>query len=254
MARPASCDPKTVCPSRFVGTLYSTVVRGSGLAFITATLSYVADPAAARSVSVQCGASAVTVTAPRREEAEAACVAATDAIAFLEENGLRLGKRFEVRLVQIVPGDRGSADLFGCYNHQNSSVHVLIFSQCQGVRGPFGLEMDRVLHKSVIGHEVAHAVAAHNFTVDRPSLVAQEYIAYVTQLAVLPADVRVKILGRFPSDILSPDAASNLMLLAVDPGRFAAVAYRHYVHPGNGAPFIHRVLSGDVLASDVDVK
>lgn len=105
----------------------------------------------------------------------------------------------------------------------------------------------------MIAHEVAHAVAARSFMIEQPSSVAQEYIAYVTHLATLPADRRQRILSRFPGDEFRPDFASNLMLLLMDPGRFAARAYRHFMQPENGSAFFWRVLAGEVLSGDVEV-
>jgi hypothetical protein len=217
-------------------------------------LTWVLIPFSVASFSVECTGSAVTVTAPERTEAEWACEAVQEAISFLEANGLHVDAPFNVHLVSEVPADRRQEEIFGCYSHQDRSVHVLTMSRCRGVKSPFGLEMNRILHQGVIGHEVAHAVAAQNFGMSQPSLLAQEYIAHVTQLAILPPDVREKILVRFPGGGLRPAAASNLMLLAMDPGRFAALAYRHYSQPGNGVAFFQRVLSGNVLRTDIDVR
>ncbi|MDH3639312.1 MAG: hypothetical protein OES09_12745 [Gammaproteobacteria bacterium] len=59
-----------------------------------------------------------------------------------------------------------------------------------------------------------------------------------------------RILSRFPDDEFHPDFASNRMLLLVDPGRFAARAYRHFVRPENRETFLQSVIAGDALGAN----
>ncbi len=228
-------------------------MRRDMLACVALGLAQASVLASPEAVSIECGTENVTVTAPARVEAEQACDAVRRAVAFLDANGLQCDRLVHVKLVTELPADRAREGMLACYSHLDDAVHVLTLSSCQGVEDPFGLKTDPVLYQGVIAHEVAHAVAACNFAVAQPSSVAQEYIAYVTQLATLPADRRKDILSRFPGGDFRPDAASNAMLLRVDPGRFAARAYRHFVQPENGAAFLRRVISGGALTRDVDV-
>ncbi len=200
--------------------------------------------------SMECTGSGATITAPVRTDAEPACEAARYAVTFLAVNGLHITAPIEVRLVSELPQDRVREGMFACYSHLDNTVHVLTLSSLRNLQDSFGLKIDSVLHQGVVAHEVAHAVAALNFAVEQPSSVAQEYIAYVTQLATLPTNRREDILARFSDEPLRPGAAVNKLLLAMDPGRFAVRAYRHFVNPGNGAAFLQRVLTGAALAGD----
>ena len=53
--------------------------------------------------------------------------------------------------------------------------------------------------------------------------------------------------GQFPGSDREADARFNLIVLGMNPDRFAALAWQHWHEPENGAGFLDHVLAGRVL-------
>jgi hypothetical protein len=122
------------------------------------------------------------------------------------------------------------------------------FSECgKRALGP-ALPIDRALHRSLVVHEVAHHIAAANFKVAKPTVVAHEYIASITMFATMAPEQRTRILEHVPGYGFDAEQKINLMIRMLDPLYFGAEAYRHFMKPGNGQSFLERVLSGRALA------
>jgi hypothetical protein len=97
---------------------------------------------------------------------------------------------------------------------------------------------------------VAHLIAAANFKVQKPAVVAQEYIAYVTMFATMLPDQRDAILARFPGEVWDTEGGFNLALYMIAPHFFGAQAYRHFMRLEDRQAFLGKVLSGVVLTDE----
>ena len=195
-----------------------------------------------------CPNSKVVVALSQPEDCEIACTGAIDAISFLEINGLRLAGPIHIHPMGRIP-EGVSADALGYFDSRTVRIHVKNFSApqeaVQGL-GILGLPMDRDLYRSLVVHEVAHLIAIHNFTMESPSRVAQEYIAYVTQLATMPPGLRDRILTIFPGEGFRTSTHINSLIYMISPEKFAVGAYRHFVRAENGAAFFRRLLTGKI--------
>jgi hypothetical protein len=127
---------------------------------------------------------------------------------------------------------------------------VLTFARCQQRRLTHDVTIDRPVHMGLVAHEVAHRIVATNIRQVRLSTVAQEYIAYVTMYATMPEIHRQRVLKQIPGDGFDSDVQIDLTVYLIDPVRFGAQAYRHYLKPGVGRSFIARVLNGQALVED----
>ena len=122
---------------------------------------------------------------------------AADAVTFLGGHGLKTSEPIHVRVIDELPrAARPQAQ--GCYLHRERSVYVRTFRAFRRSGNFLHLPADRVLYRSVITHEVGHAIAACNFSVAPPTLQAQEYIAYVTMFATMPEKHRQRVLQQIP--------------------------------------------------------
>ncbi len=204
-----------------------------------------------------CPNSKVVVALSQSEDCETACTGAIDAISFLEANGLRL-----VGPINIHPMGRITDEIFanalGFFDSRTERIYVQSFSTSQGaVQGSeiFGLPMDRDLYRSIVVHEVAHLIAIHNFTMESPPGMAQEYIAYVTQLATMPPGLRDRILANFPGEGFRTSMEISPVIHMLSPENFAVRVYRHFVRTENGAAYFRRLLMGEIrLNSWMDVE
>ena len=195
-----------------------------------------------------CDNSKAVVDLSQPEDWETACAGAIDAISFLEANGFRLGGPINIHMMGRI-AEKKLAHAFGYFDSQDERVHVLNFSASHGAvqgGGIFGLPMDRDLYRSIVTHEVAHLIASHNFTMESPPRAAQEYIAYVTQLATMPPRLRGRILANFPGEGFRTSMEINSINYMLSPEEFAVGVYRHFVRTENGAAFFRRLLTGEI--------
>jgi len=188
------------------------------------------------------------VTLSQPEDCETACTAVIDALSFLEANGFRLPGPIHIDPMERIT-EGVLADALGYFDSQTVRVYVRNFSASQEAvqrLGIFGLPMNRDLYRSIVVHEAAHLIADHNFTMESPSPAAQEYIAYVTQLATMPTHLRDRILTNFPGEGFRTSTQINLIIYMFSPKKFAVGAYRHFIRAENGVVFFRHLLTGEI--------
>jgi hypothetical protein len=226
--------------------MHPALALAGGLVFL---LGGNAGGPAAAAQYIACPGTDAHVEAGDSRDAEAGCRGAADAVAFLARQGLRTAVRIEIRFVDRLPAPE-SALSHGCYVSTETRIYMRGFSACRALAAQGGIPVDRALHRALVAHEVAHRIAAANFAVPKPTLVAQEYIAYVTMFATMPPDARARLLERLPGSGFDSERQINATYYGFDPNRFGAQAYRHYLRPENGPPFIAHVLAGKALTDD----
>lgn len=186
------------------------------------------------------------VDAPRTADAALACQGAQDAINFLISQGLRVPATLTLKVQTQAPAELPRTAL-GAYLREKHLVIVVSYRNFLRRRDMFRIPLDRNLYRAIVAHEVAHAIADHNFSVP-PSLLALEYISYVTFFSTMPPSQREKILQPYWYDAEWPLYADVLYLQ--DHLDFGAHAYWHFVRPENGPEFFRKVLAGRELASN----
>jgi len=223
------------------------------LAAVVSSL-HMAGAGAADVAKVRCGDAQVAVSAALSEDAASVCAGARRAVAFLGGIGLTTDRIIELEVLSPT-SDKIPDNVYGCYDAGEDNVKMLAYVACSGLgsgSGTFGESMSRDLYESIAAHEVAHAIATANAAVGGLSRVAQEYIAYVTQLSTMSAQLRGRILARYAR--VRPDGlngiAMGIWLMA--PDVFAIRCYKHHLLPGGGAQFIRDLLSGSVDLRPLD--
>jgi len=204
---------------------------------------------AARTVAVDadCPGLPVRVVAPGPRAHREACAGAGDAVRFLAAAGVRVDSALTLRIVDVLP-QPVSDTAGGCYMHASQVAYVRTLSRCTPDATPFGLPVDAALYRSIIVHEVAHAIAGASFADRRPPVVAHEYVAYVTQLATMPDALRRKILRRHADVTYTSADQLNTMVFMMDPARFAVLAWLH--HQRQGAAFLRAAIAGTAFPPD----
>ena len=198
----------------------------------------------------RCAGTGLTVHGSDRTEVQGACDGAVDAARFLASLGLDTSTPGEIRLVKALPAIQGGAAAYGCKVKADDRIYVLNLSECRKLPLAADVPVDAAVHRGLVAHEVGHHIAAANFKVARPTIVAHEYIAYVTMFAALEPAARERLLARFPGEGFESAREIGLTVYLLDPNRFGAQAYRHFHRPGNGASFVEQVLSGHALATE----
>lgn len=175
------------------------------------------------------------------------CDGAEAAGDFLRGAGFAVAEPVMIEIVERLPRevDRHAV---ACYVDPEQRVYLLPPSR---IAGPDRSGVDPVApfpYRSRVAHEVAHAIAAMNFDVARPTIQAHEYIAYVTMFATMPAEARAQVLDALPGLGFETADQINATLFLLAPTWFGAEAYRHYLSLGDdGQGFLRRILMGQVL-------
>ena len=192
----------------------------------------------------------VSIHSLDKEDAATACKGAADAVAFLAAFGLDTTAPVSVRILDRLPEGIAPPAALGCEVRAEQRVYMLTFAACPKQGFAPDLPIDRALYRSLIAHEVAHHIAAANFKVEKPSVVAHEYIAYVTMFATMGPDQRDDILAHFPGEGWDNERGFNVSVYMMAPHFFGAQAYRHFMRLEDRQAFLERVLSGSALADD----
>lgn len=205
-----------------------------------------ADEGSARTREVRCDAQNVSVRSSDPADAKVACGGARDAIRFLAAQGFDVSSDISIDLVPKLPRVAGDSAA-GCFLESERRVVILSFREFKKLKTWSSVPIDVSLYRSLVSHEVAHALGACNFRIARPSIEAKEYIAYVTMLATMAPAQRERVLSHFPGQGFEGDWQMNTTVYLVDPMRFGVQAYRHFLKSANGREYLHAVLAGKVL-------
>jgi len=210
-----------------------------------------AEAAVAQAAEFRCRGADVVIRSGADADRGLICEAAVETIAFMAANGLGQISALTIDVAAAIPaGHAGSA---GCYDWVSDTAFVREDAVC--VRDGdlpqyFRIANTRAVRKSLVAHEVAHAIAARHFSIERPSVGAQEYIAGAVQFSVMDPETRDRILAQFEGTGHSGLMQMNGMLYYMNPARFLVESYRHFARPENGFGFVRALLSGALRPLD----
>jgi len=202
----------------------------------------------------RCAGTNATVNADSAYDAYLACAGAADAVAFLSQQGFTVDTVMQIDILDSVflhPEENPSFRILGQFDAKQNRIMV---TSIEGQREMakekpiFGVPYDVALFRSVVAHEVAHAIAEDNFHVEEPTRLAHEYIAYVVQLATMPPRLSQRVFETFPTQAFASEMEINPMIHGLNPDLFAVKAYRHFRSPGVGVTFLQTLPSRDLLS------
>lgn len=193
---------------------------------------------------IQCLSKNIIVHASVDRDAVDSCRGAADAMKFLASQDLSMPANITIKVVNEMPGMVMKSAL-GAYVREKKEVYVLTYSTLKVRSHSFKTPLNRSLYRALVSHEVAHAIAAVNFT-HEPSCLAQEYIAYVTLFSVMETAQRERILRRFPQE--KDWKVQSLSAYVFNSLEYGVHAYRHFIESENGKSFIWKILIGEALA------
>ena len=219
------------------------------LTLLASLIVYVVSSPAAENLS-ECARPSITIEADEPEDHRNVCAGAKDALNFFGRLNLNLSHPLTIKAMVDLSRELGK-DIVGCYKEDEQTVFVLTFSAFADREAWFGVPVNIDLYRSLVTHEVAHAIAGCNFSISDPTTHAHEYVAYVTMLAAMNPVLREKIMASNPGMGFAQLTEINELTHAFDPERFGVEAYRHYRKKEHGDMFLRKVLSGQVLTNSV---
>ncbi|MDH3739151.1 MAG: hypothetical protein OER92_08145, partial [Alphaproteobacteria bacterium] len=211
-----------------------------------------ATPAAA--AERRCAGTNATIYAESVYDTYLACAGAADAVAFMSQQGFTVDTVMHIDILDAVyihSDDTPALRVLGQYEVDRERISV---TSSEGQREMavdkpiFGIPYEDDIFRSVVAHEVAHAIAEENFHVVEPTRIAHEYIAYIVQLATMPTRLRQRVLDRHPVPAFATELDISPIVYGMNPDIFAVKAYRHFRNPQVGAMFVQTVLSRDLMS------
>ena len=202
------------------------------------------NPASPASIT-RCIGTMVDVTATSSDERRLVCSAVDLALHALGHCGIYPRRPLHVQAVHDVLHPF-SGVVLGLFNTRLERVLVTQEANIQHLtRGtPYGELRQRDFFRSLVVHEVVHAVMIQNFVQPPTSRSAHEYPAYALQLDSLPVEQRKKYL-----DSVDKGGDSgfffNDYVLSFNPFLFAARAYRHFASSSNSCSRLHATMTGN---------
>ena len=204
-----------------------------------------AKPLSVAASEVLCADSKIVVVAKTNADQEDICYAARKTLPFLESIGLKINGSVTIKLIDRFKGN-ASNHAIGQYDSRSREISLLSYDAALTAsleRPAFHVTMSRALWHSYVGHELAHVAALEHFASGVRTFTASEYIAAITQLAMLSQTTREGIFQNY-RDVEAFDNEHEISELyyLMDPCMFAVKAYLHYLKPENGPGFINRLI------------
>lgn len=194
-----------------------------------------------------CPADAASVTAEQRDHVRPVCHAARRARRMLADCGIRQREPVRVFVVNHLVPEFPEHDL-GFFDSHTDRVVVPTYEKSIDVTEKmdrFGVPMTRRLYRSLLIHEVTHAIVNQNVGTTRLNVAGYEYISYTIQFLSMGHELRGKILEKYPHD--SPVKVKELSesYFYLSPPDFAVKSYIHFDMPANACSFVRDLLRGN---------
>lgn len=181
------------------------------------------------------------------EEIQCVCETARAALSFLKTLGLETTEVIALRLAEHLPPHQ-LHNLVGSYNPKSREVTLLTYSKALALAQQNKSILDIALSEEVwcsyAAHELAHAVSNQHINSATNNHLAGEYIAVVTQLAVLTTESRDKILKKFQNvEAYKSRSEMSVYYYLFAPKNFAVKCYLHFISLDDPKEFVKRLVN-----------
>lgn len=194
--------------------------------------------------TVSCVGSLVSFSYDEPTDLKCLCQSTSDALEFLQSQGLPTTDKITIRIVSQIPKDQ-KHDLLGSYDPEKHEIKILSFDRSKELSEKiFNIEMTDDLWCSFAAHELTHVISSQCMNHKVTDHIASEYLAYVTQLVVLKEETREKILREFSAT----SAYTSLRNLSatyflLNPEKFAIKCYLHFISLDNNKTILDELVN-----------
>ncbi|WP_432698356.1 DUF6639 family protein [Marinobacterium sp. YM272] len=216
-----------------------------GAALLVLSLMLLVGTASAEQRVVHCPDQQVEIQAVSQLDAESICTASADALAFLAKAGVKPNAVITIEMVEQSLEHYGSK-AFGSFDQRTGHIRLMSVESIQALitqARMFDQVLDEEHYRGLVAHEIAHALFHQNGPDAQLSNAAQEYLAYVTQLAVLSAERRRQIIARADVEAWAPGDEISEIYMAFAPQKFAVKSYLHFVSLSAPVEFVKMLLN-----------
>jgi hypothetical protein len=206
---------------------------------------WAAMPLSVAANEVLCTDSKIVVVTKTQVDQKDICFTVRKTLIFLESIGLKLNGSVTIKLIDRFEGN-ASVNAIGQYDSRSHEISLLNYDAAltASLENPaFHTTMSRALWLSYVSHELAHAAALEHFDPGVKTFTASEYIAAITQLAMLSQTTRERIFQNYSdTEAFDDEYEISGLFYLMDPSMFAVKDYLHYLKPANGSGFINRLI------------
>ncbi len=190
----------------------------------------------------------VDVSAATPAEQRLICAGASKAIKLLARCGVQLHRRVDI--IVVGSGDvQFDGHVYAYFDQQEKIIRLVRVADLSRIIPPDShyvvLTLDE-LYESIAVHEVSHAVFHQNLQKYRVPLTAHEYVAFAIQIQGMNPDARARLLQFEPRRWARDLSQFSEVLLMMARNHFAALAYDHFMQPGNGCNILQGIIAGKV--------
>ena len=199
--------------------------------------------------ALSCNDVRVNIESPKPSMAPEICTAATHAINQLKACGVELKRPLSIKIAEDAGRD-GGAGAYGCYQKGTERIQLLPFEQCaerlRRDKERSGLDAADYF-RSVVVHEVVHAVLAQQTQFGELSTIVHEYLAYALQIDSMQPESREAMLRpvRLPKGT-APQPPHEILLF-MSPATFGAQAYFHFKSQPSTCTALDDMLTGRLV-------
>ena len=192
----------------------------------------------------RCNDSSVVVTYSKTEDYQLVCDAVNNVIVTAKKIGFSEELNISISLVdRLIINNTGKSLAF--FNPNTMEIQVLSMEACKKTfekQLVLDQEIDKELYRSIIIHELAHALFWENMGKNVTAREIHEYFAYIIQLALLDEYHRDKIIvsSGVPAFLNRSEISEDYYLL--NPTRFAVKSYLHFMKVKEGWPYLQSLV------------
>lgn len=187
-----------------------------------------------------CSDSNVVVAYTKTEDYQLVCNSVNDVIEIAKKIGLSEELNITISIVDRLLIN-STVKLLAFFNPNNMEIQVLSMQACIKTFGNnvvFGQEIDRELYRSIIIHEIAHALFWKNMGNKFIAREIHEYFAYTIQLALLDESHRNEIIFSNNAPAYSNRSELSEEYYLLSPAKFAVKSYLHFVSINEDWPYM----------------
>ncbi|WP_341540370.1 DUF6639 family protein [Marinobacterium mangrovicola] len=173
------------------------------------------------------------------------CQGAREALVFLANYGVTPTGSIQIEVVDS-PQEHNGGAAFGSYDRRTGRISLMSMAAISGLEETpkmLGQAMDYEHFRAGVAHEIAHALFHQNGPDAQLSNAAQEYLAYATQLAVLPEPQRRQLIESADVSAWQSGDTISEVYMAFAPEKFAVKSYLHFIQMSDPQAFVKTLLN-----------
>lgn len=187
----------------------------------------------------------VQINSQDRVLSDEVCAAASAALRFLSQYGVVPASPIVIDVVEA-PLEHYGYRALGSFDAGTGRISLMsqqAIDRLDPVPAMYGLPFDRIHYRGAVAHEVAHAAFHQNSPNAQLANTAQEYLAHVTQMAVLPPELRVRVIERAAVSAWESGDTISEIYMALAPEKFAVKSWLHFSQLDDPTAFVDMLLN-----------